>query len=235
MINVDYSPLAGDMSDLWTRVAGCLGSEFKMQNPSDGLAGLEYLEDEEGWVTGEAFDASQFSLDEFVRLNLGLALDCSLWSHSTELHTRVSLYRYPPQPQGAPCLSVRFGTLLDRQLFPNVAQLKAEEEPKAALTRICQSLANATQATAFIVYKDDEEHLKPIDPEQFARRLLSWPKQSAGAEGLMRELETPPKERVGDYNGISRKFLSRQALEAVWGVRPTIHETTSGFVILDLL
>jgi hypothetical protein len=235
VINVDYSPFAGDMFGLWTRVADCLRAEFGLDDPSEGLAGLEYLEAADDWVTGEAFDPSQFSLAEFVQLNLGVVLDCSIQSQSMELHSRLSLYRYPPRPRGTPCLSVSFGTLLDRQLFPDVAQMDAEEKPKRALVHLCQSLAHATQASAFIVYTDDNTRLKPVLPEPFIQRILSWPKSSAGAEGVMRELETPPQDRVGDYNGVSRKLLPLQTLEAAWGPRPAIHELASGFVILDLL
>ncbi|MET0403996.1 MAG: hypothetical protein ABW123_16410 [Cystobacter sp.] len=235
VINVDYSPFAGDMFGLWTRVADCLRSEFGLDGPSDGLAGLEYLEDEDEWVTGEGFDPSQFNLAEFIQLNLGVVLDCSIRSQSTELYSQISLYRYPPKPRGVPCLSVSFGTILDRQLFPDVAQMKAEEKPKRALVQFCQSLAHATQASAFMVYTDDNARLKPVLPEQLIQRLLSWPESSAGAEGVMRELETPPQDRVGDYNGVSRKLLPLQTLEASWGPRPAIHELPSGFVILDLL
>jgi hypothetical protein len=234
VINVDYSPFAGDMLDLWTRVANCLSEEFGMQDPRDGLAGLEYLEREDNWATGEAFDASQFSVEEFVRLNLGLVLNCSLWSHSVELQSRVSLYRYPPDFRGAPCLSVSFGTLLDRQLYPDVTQLDAEEVPKQALITLCQSLASATQADAFIVYKDDEGRLKPLEPEEFAQRLLSWPERTRGARAAD-ALKMPTSEDVGKYNGISKKLLSSRSLSAAWGKGPEIHETPSGFVILDLL
>ncbi|RJS27286.1 hypothetical protein DRW03_02630 [Corallococcus sp. H22C18031201] len=198
------------------------------------MAGLEYLEHEDDWATGEAFDESQFSLEDFVRLNLGLALDCSLLSHSLKLHSRVSLFRYPPNFRGMPCLSVSFGTLLDRQLYPDVAQLRAEAAPKHALIQLCLSLASATQASAFIIYKDDESRLAPLDPKEFAQRLLSWPERTQGARAAD-VLTVPDRERVGRYNGISRELLSCQALVSVWGDEARIRETTSGFVTLDLL
>ncbi|HYO71755.1 MAG TPA: hypothetical protein VEU33_37325 [Archangium sp.] len=234
VINVDYSPFACDMIDLWTRVVDCLSAEFGLEGPRGCLAGLEYLEHEDDWTTGEAFDESQFSLEDFVRLNFGLALDCSLWSHSFELHSRVSMYRYPPNFRGAPCLSVSFGTLLDRQLYPDVTQLDAEKAPKRALINLCQALASATQAAAFTVYKDDEGRLKPLDPEEFAQRLLNWPERTLGVQAAD-VLKMPPREKVGIYNAISKELLSSQALAAAWGDGPGIRETTSGFVTLDLL
>ncbi|MBU8895143.1 hypothetical protein KRR26_05980 [Corallococcus sp. M34] len=233
-INIDYSPVDCDMVDLWTRVVECLCASFGLDDPQSCLAGLEYLEHDDDWATGEAFDESQFSLEDFVRLNLGLVLDCSLWSHSLELHSRVSLYRYPPSFRGTPCLSVSFGTLLDRNLYPDVAQANAEADPKQSLIHLCLSLASATRASAFIVYNDNEGPLVPVEPREFAQRLLSWPERNRAARSAD-EIKMPSRDDVGMYNGISRELLSRQALVSAWGEEARIRETTSGYVTLDLL
>lgn len=179
LISISFSPFHGDMFDLWSRVTTLLLSDFALDLSDSEVAELIYDEDGD-WALGVGFEDLDLSTEDFLRLSQGAVIRADLQSLGLQLHTEVSFFRDPPTVTGTPSLCVSFGTILHRQLYLDVTQLRAEDHPKRALLRLCFALAEALKTSAFIIEDNDNRLFRPLDPEEFVRLLLTRPTHRRG-------------------------------------------------------
>jgi hypothetical protein len=223
------------MADLWSRVTSLLTDQFALEIDDAEIVELVSGGSDGEWELGAGLEDLGLSLDEFICAATGMALRADLVSLGLCLHSEISFFRSPHMPSEMSCLCLSFGTLLHRQLYPDPSQMSAEDHPKRALLRLGFAVAEAVDAAAFLLEDNNQRRLRPIDPDEFARRLLLLPDMVAAAiDPAHREML--PRLPIPRYSAIDRRFVSREALAETWRLSgDVVHETTRGFVVVDLL
>ena len=233
VMSISFSPFKGEMLDLWVRTTTLLSNDFSLDIEAGEIAEL-VLEDD-GWSLGAGYADLDLSLEEFLRLSQGAVIRATLRSLGLPLHTEVSVFRDPPTLEGEPCLCLSFGTLLHRQLYPDVTQLDAEDHPRRALLHLCFKLVEAIDASAFIIEENDRRLLRPVDPAEFAQFLLARPVRTAQATEMQDRLALLD-ERIGHYQGIKAAYVTRAQMAEAWtGAGGQVSESIHGYVTVDLL
>lgn len=234
VISISFSPFGGDLPDLWRRVTALLAADFALDLEDSEIGELVHTDDA-GWSLGAGLEGLDLSLEDFLRLSQGIVLRADLWSLGLEFHAELSFFRDPPTLAGKPCLCVSFGTILHRQLFPEIGQHNAEDHPKRALLRLCFALVETTETAAFIIESNNERLLRPVDPVEFAQFLLTRPERVARAIDMQSRLALLA-ERLGYYQGIASEYVSRAELADAWSASGVVvREAIHGYVTIDVL
>lgn len=234
VLSISFSPFHGDISDLWSSTTSLLTEDFSLDLSGAEIAELVHSDDD-GWSLGASYQDLGLPVDEFLRLSQGAVIRGALRSLGLPLHSEISFFRDPPTLSGEPCLCLSFGTLLHRQLYPDVTEPHAEDHPKRALLQLCFALAEAIGTSAFIIEDNNDRLLRPVDLKEFAQFLLSRPTRTAQATDMTSRLALLD-ERIGYYQGIAPRYLKRSELAEAWHASGgKVGESIHGYVTVDLL
>ncbi len=218
--------------ELWHGVSSCL-SEFDLEGKTSHSTLLYESPDE--WLLDEGIRPTDNNVGQLVDERMGLAIDFTV-SMSAWLY--CSLFIFPSFPDASDdihrrrySVTLSFGTMLDRQLYPFSYTDPAEKAPLQDLTHLTLALASALNATAFMVIANDECTLAGLTAEA----VLSWLR--ATWEAPHEDRSIGGIEEIPGLLGISTDIVSRQEFYCLIGegTKDCITESLSGYLIYDLM
>lgn len=155
----------------------------------------------------------------------GVIWEGTLVSAGIPMSTRITIFALPgPQPSSG--VTVRFGTLLHRQLYPKAEQIYAESAPLFSLSRICFLLAIKLRCEGFVVSPNDEDELCVASATKICAGILE--------PDLFIEEEVPP---FGEMllAGIDSNRVKIEEVKKSWGGNEkTVAIAMGKFVVLNL-
>jgi hypothetical protein len=139
-----------------------------------------------------------------------------------EIVDYAETYLYPIAHEKDKCsISISLGSAFYDSIYE---ENEFDQEAKHALISFCLGVANAADSDGLVLVFDDEQQrpFRPRNSIQIRNYLL---------EVNIEKLKQEPKLMIGIQNNL----VLKSDIEAIWGRGENIYETTSGYIVLDVL
>jgi hypothetical protein len=200
---------------------GCLREELVREELGDCCVLLEWDATDREWFAARPFDDEVEELPKLAAKLQGFVFHVDLISLGYEMPATISFF-HPEGDSRAPLgLHIVFGTIVDRNLFPD-GSTSPEEEPNRALHHAVLALATALESEAFAIeHEEDGAAIRPLD----VGRLLRMLRHPPGGQD---------PEILPMLSGVSNKLITYDEMVAILQDERGLSETTSGYVLVDI-
>lgn len=225
VLSVFFTPFAEDLASLAAKIEGFLAAQAAEAAPPDDPTGWCTLTPEPGggWAPHQPRPQDAGAWRDLLARAAGAMWEGTARLRGVDLAVRIELFG-----QGSYTgLMATFGTLLHRQLYPDLGATGCAEEPASALVAFCLELCRATDGEAFLTATNDEGDRYVLDAETL--------RQGVTEPDFLDHAPYPYEElRLAGWRA---RLVDRAPVAAAWGPRASevVKQTPDGFVLLNLL
>lgn len=176
----------------------------------------------EGWFVSEPYEGDIKDLASAISRLQGIVMQTSLWSQGLDLPATINIFHPKGDISGPLAMVITFGTIVDRNLFPNYGESPPTPEILRALHRIALVLATALKSNGFALGTSEDTDLRPLELQPLLNEFLD----PANPDGHTRDMIF--------YCGFSTDVVQRETLVSAGTPRELLKQTTTGYVVYDM-